>query len=268
MHVLRQRVITALILLPLVIGAIVFGPHWLVMALLGAGMLAAAFEWARLAGIRHRVWTLAYAALPGIIALAVWFWGSRTSGLYAVFCAALAWWLLALVLIVRHPRLPPWFVALAGVLTIAAAWLAAAHLYYSSEDGPRRLLFLLALVWAADIGAYFAGRLWGRYKLAPAVSPGKTWEGVLGGLLFSGAAAYGGALWFGLPPAVFILLCLAVAALSVVGDLTESLFKRQAGLKDSGSLLPGHGGILDRLDSFLAAAPAFALALIWLEKAA
>ena len=116
-------------------------------------------------------------------------------------------------------------------------------------------MFTLILVFAADIGAYFGGRLFGRVKLAPQVSPGKTWEGVLGGMVLSGAWALGGSLWFHLPWVTFVPLCAAAVAFSIVGDLTESMLKRFAGLKDSGSLLPGHGGMMDRIDSITAAAP-------------
>ncbi|HEX9140139.1 MAG TPA: phosphatidate cytidylyltransferase, partial [Steroidobacteraceae bacterium] len=115
-----------------------------------------------------------------------------------------------------------------------------------------------------DIGAFFAGRAYGRIKLAPRVSPAKTWEGVIGGLLLATALGVGGAYWFGEPVSLFVPLCLATAAFSVVGDLTESMLKRSVGMKDSGRLLPGHGGILDRIDSVTAAAPVFSLGLLWL----
>jgi phosphatidate cytidylyltransferase len=135
--------------------------------------------------------------------------------------------------------------------------------------GAWRLLFAFALVWAADVGAYFAGRAFGRRKLAPQVSPGKTWEGVLGGLALSLAIAGAAGTWlFRLEGAAwlsFLLLAVAVVLLSIVGDLGESLLKRQAGAKDSGTLLPGHGGMLDRVDSLLAALPAMALGLRGLD---
>jgi phosphatidate cytidylyltransferase len=122
----------------------------------------------------------------------------------------------------------------------------------------------LGTTFAADIGAYFAGRRFGRVRLAPQVSPGKTWEGLFGGLLLATLTSVGGGLLVGVPPASMIPVGLGVAALSVVGDLTESMFKRSVGAKDSGHLIPGHGGVLDRLDSITAALPLFALALSWL----
>jgi phosphatidate cytidylyltransferase len=122
-------------------------------------------------------------------------------------------------------------------------------------------LFLLLLVVAADVGAYFAGRQFGRHKLAPKVSPGKTWEGVLGGIAAAALMAIVGTAWFEVDVAAFIGVCAVVVIASIVGDLTESLFKRHAGLKDSGTILPGHGGVLDRVDSVTAAAPIFLLCM-------
>jgi phosphatidate cytidylyltransferase len=119
-------------------------------------------------------------------------------------------------------------------------------------------------VFAADIGAYFAGHRFGRVKLAPQVSPGKTWEGLIGGVLLAALTSGAGGLLVGLPPGVMVPVGLGVSALSVVGDLTESMFKRSVGAKDSGHLIPGHGGVLDRIDGITAAMPFFALALSWL----
>jgi len=134
--------------------------------------------------------------------------------------------------------------------------------------GAQWALFVLALAFAADTGAYFAGRNFGRIKLAPRVSPGKTWEGVIGGTVLAAVAGALAAQWFGLPQRLFVPLCVAGAAFSVVGDLTESMFKRASGLKDSGRLFPGHGGVLDRVDSVLAATPVMCLGLIWLRVGA
>jgi phosphatidate cytidylyltransferase len=130
------------------------------------------------------------------------------------------------------------------------------------DRGPKWVLFALVLIWAADIGAFFVGRRFGRTRLAPNVSPGKTWEGVVGGLVASALVAALGSGLFGQPPLWFVPLCLAVVAFSIVGDLTESLLKRFAGLKDSGSLFPGHGGVMDRIDSVTGAAPILLFVLI------
>jgi phosphatidate cytidylyltransferase len=148
--------------------------------------------------------------------------------------------------------LVPAFIALARVQVAARGF----------ARGPEMVLWMLLLVFAADIGAYFAGRSLGRHKLAPRVSPGKTWEGAIGGLLAVGLVALAGTVRLGLPVAAGVAFGCAVGIFSVIGDLTESMFKRAAGLKDSGSLLPGHGGILDRIDSVTAAAPLYALGLL------
>jgi phosphatidate cytidylyltransferase len=154
---------------------------------------------------------------------------------------------------------------LCGVPVLVPTFIALARVQLSARSlarGPELVLWLLLLVIAADIGAFFAGRSLGRHKLAPRVSPGKTWEGALGGLLAVGLVALAGAVHLSLPVAAGVAFGCAVGIFSVIGDLTESMFKRAAGLKDSGSLLPGHGGILDRIDSLTAAAPLYALGLL------
>jgi phosphatidate cytidylyltransferase len=175
--------------------------------------------------------------------------------------AALAWWVFALVWVAIAPaRVNRVTAAGAGLLVLVPAWLALARLHAA---GPQWLLFLILLVVAADVGAYFAGRRFGNNKLAPRVSPGKTWEGVLGGFVAAALLAAVGVWWFKVDAPRFLALCIVVVVASIIGDLTESLFKRHAGLKDSGRLLPGHGGLLDRVDSVTAAAPVF---LIGLER--
>src|SRR5262249_8582811 len=154
--------------------------------------------------------------------------------------AAVGWWIVAAIWIATAPaRVNSATAAIAGGFVLVPVWLALVRLH---AHGPQLLLFLLLLVVAADIGAYFTGRRFGRNKLAPKVSPGKTWEGVFGGLIAAGVMAAIGVWWFEVPALPFIALCLVVFVASIVGDLTESLFKRHAGLKDSGSILPGHGG--------------------------
>jgi phosphatidate cytidylyltransferase len=161
-------------------------------------------------------------------------------------------------------RVPAWGAALAGMFALVPTWFALSRMAETWPHGRQWTLFALLLAFGADIGAFFAGRGFGRVKLAPLVSPGKTWEGVLGGMLLALAVAWGGSAWFGVPARLLLPLCLVVAAFSVVGDLTESLFKRASGLKDSGTLIPGHGGVLDRIDSVLAATPILCTGLLWL----
>ncbi len=150
---------------------------------------------------------------------------------------------------------------LCGVLTLLPSLAAVVAVRAVS---PWYLLILLLLTTSADIGAYFAGRAFGKRKLAPLVSPGKTWEGVMGGVAAVILVAAIASHWLPGSPLSFTLICVGVALISVVGDLSESLFKRQAGLKDSGTLFPGHGGVLDRVDSLTAAAPLYWLGLHWL----
>jgi phosphatidate cytidylyltransferase len=159
------------------------------------------------------------------------------------------------------------FSAVAGFFALVPAWAAIQSIHSSGESGPILTLFLLVLIWVADSGAYFAGHRWGRTKLAPIISPGKTREGLYGAMAGSVVCAVALSWWLGEWSRLhwMLLLCLATVLLSVVGDLFESLFKRQAGAKDSGAILPGHGGVLDRIDSVTAAAPLFLLGLILLE---
>jgi phosphatidate cytidylyltransferase len=236
-------------------------------------VLIAAHEWAALTGVRRGTGaTAAYVAAAAVlIALVVW---QRDTALpWVLIIGTCAWWLVVLTWIARFPvgfddtHPPRWLKAGAGLLVVPAT-IGAVALLHGSPDGAWRLLFAFVLVWAADIGAYFTGQALGRHKLAPAVSPGKTWEGVFGGLAWALLVAAAAGAWLfrleGGAWAPFLLLCVAVVLLSIVGDLGESLLKRQAGVKDSGTLLPGHGGMLDRIDSLLAALPALALGLRWL----
>jgi phosphatidate cytidylyltransferase len=149
-------------------------------------------------------------------------------------------------------------VRLVGLLVLITTWSSAVAVHALAARGPELLLYLLFLIWIADSGAYFSGRRWGRRKLARHVSPGKSWEGVAGGLLPGSAFAVAGGFWFGLEGgrlAGFVVLAAAVVAVGVLGDLFESLLKRYRQVKDSGGLLPGHGGVLDRIDSLTAATP-------------
>jgi phosphatidate cytidylyltransferase len=175
---------------------------------------------------------------------------------------ACAWWFLAFLWSLRYPTPIPTFVRWAsGFLVLVPLFVALITLL---RMGLEYLLFNLLIVWLADGGAYFAGKTFGRVKLAPAISPKKTWEGVVGGMLLVALLATAIAVWQDLSIAVLVPFCLAVAAISIVGDLTVSMFKRTVGIKDSGTLFPGHGGILDRVDSMAAAAPLFTLGIHWL----
>jgi phosphatidate cytidylyltransferase len=256
---LRQRVITALVLGPLVILVVLAVPHTITAAVLSLLVVAGAWEWSAFPGFTAYSARLAYVAFISVCLVASWYVGIDNLQSDLMLYAALAWWMLALLWIAVTPsNVNRATAAIAGLFVLVPAWVALVRLH---ADGPQLLLFLLLLVVAADIGAYFAGRAFGKHKLAPKVSPGKTWEGVFGGLFAALLMAALGVWWFDMSTVPFMILCLVVAVASVIGDLTESMFKRHAGLKDSGSLLPGHGGVLDRVDSVTAAAPVFVIGL-------
>ena len=264
---LKLRILTAAILLPAVVALVWLAPTWLLALAAGAVALVATWEWSSLAAARALWMQAGFTLLVAL--LLIWFWTERYNQLvlWTTAWVALAWWLFAIFWLGawRREFLPP-LKLLCGLLTLVPAWLATIALHESAE-GRRKLLFLLVLIWAADIAAYFAGRTFGRHKLAPAVSPGKTWEGAAGGTLALLAVALVGVFW-ALPIGGYflILICVLTGWLSIVGDLSESLFKREAGVKDSGRLFPGHGGVLDRIDSLTAAVPAFWLGLAILER--
>ena len=261
---LRKRITTAAALIALLL-VVLFGlPAFATVLLLTVVVLMGAWEWSAFLKWTDPRARGAFVAVVGILLPVAWVVTRTPAGLEALLAAALLWWLVALAWIVIAPRrVRPWSAALAGLLSLVPAWLALTHLR-GTAHGAQWVLFALVLVWMADIGAYFCGRRFGRRRLAPAVSPGKTWEGALGGLAASGIVALIGGAWFRLPLGPFLVLCLVAVAFSIVGDLTESLLKRFAGMKDSGTLFPGHGGVMDRIDSVTGAAPVLLLGLTFL----
>lgn len=262
---LLKRILTAAVMLAVLSVVLLWLPRAAVLAVLALVMLAGAWEWARLARLQGAPRKALYTAACGVAILLLWRLAALPGGFRVVMTLVLAWWVVSFLWLALAPeRGGPGLAAVAGLLTLAPLWVALERLYEHSGHGPELVVFVLVLIWAADIGAYFVGRRWGRYKLAPRVSPNKTWEGVLGGLALGSLVALAGQAWFGFPSAAFLPLCLAVILVSVVGDLNESLFKRQVGLKDSGGVLPGHGGILDRIDSLTAAVPVLTLGLSWI----
>jgi len=274
---LRTRVITAVIILLVVVGMLFFAPlsGWALFVL--AIALAACWEWSRLCGLGKTGQSI-YLLLSGGLGGAAWMIYLRAPesvfrdiALVELAFGAAFWILVAVPWLRFRWRPTPVLSAIAGWLVVWPTWYAFVLL---REIGPWVLLATAALVWIADIAAYFAGRRFGKRKLAPAVSPGKSWEGVYGAL--AGVALYGIVLAivtrttespltplfapaFGLPAIVAMLV---LAGLSVVGDLLESWMKRGAGMKDSSKLLPGHGGVLDRIDALTSTLPVAALAIL------
>jgi phosphatidate cytidylyltransferase len=262
---LRTRMLTGSILgVILLVGLFQLQRLWAVSAF-GLVFTLAAWEWAGFGILVAPAAKGAYTAVMAVVLWASWFWTGRTSNLIAVLAVACAWWVIAFLWLCFAPERHQSMLALAcGFPVLVPAFLALAHLVAGASsfaNGPQAVLWLVMMVCAADIGAFFAGRSFGRRKLAPRVSPGKTWEGAAGGLLMVCLVAWAGAAYFSLPVLCVVAFGCGVGIFSIVGDLTESMFKRAASLKDSGSLLPGHGGLMDRLDSVTAAAPLYALGL-------
>jgi len=275
---MKQRIITGLILLPLAFCGFFLLDGWLFALFIGAVCTLAAFEWAKLAGINSAIGQGIYAMLVVLLMIGLYLprhlygvdsWQWSNASLLSI-PIGLIWWLLALLLVLLYPRSrvlmrTTTLRLLMGLLILLPAWVALLVLKDFS-DKTHLIAWLLALIWLADSGAYFVGRRFGKHKLLPSVSPGKSWEGLAGGLLIAllPVLAYGLYLQLSLVLLGKSLLIAAVVVLvSILGDLTESLFKREAGVKDSGKLLPGHGGILDRIDSLTAAAPIFIFLLLY-----
>ncbi len=273
---LRQRVITAVLMATLFLLAVAFlSQNWL--ALLFAGLIClGAWEWAGLCGwtspLARGLYVLAVVAVLGLLYQQCQLGATPSrEQVQPVLGAACLWWSLALLWVKGYPasavfwRSKP-MRSLMGMLVLAPAWVAAVYLV-SLPPGGALVVILVLVVATADIGAYFSGKRWGSHKLAEVVSPKKTWEGFWGGVMACTVLAF--ILWSQLPDqqahvsvAAVLVVTLATALASVVGDLTVSMVKREAGVKDSGSLLPGHGGVLDRLDSICGAAPVLGLGLL------
>lgn len=258
---LTRRIITGLILGSAVTAAVLLLPTRATAAVLGVLWIAGAWEWAGLAAC-HVPARVAYTFAVGAVMAAVLIVAPPVWLLRAIVWAAALWWAVAFVAVLRYPR--PYLsgsLLPAGFFALLPAWILLARLHAVAVRGAALTLMAFVVVWAADIGAYAVGRWLGRVKLAPAVSPGKTWEGVAGGAALAAAAAAAGSLWLRLPAFGFVVLAVFTALASVVGDLTVSALKRYRGVKDTGHLLPGHGGVLDRIDGLIAAVPFFFLGL-------
>ena len=266
---LKQRIITALILIPVLIWALFAWSQVAFAVFLGVFILVGAWEWTALCGLQRLPVRLLYLVL---VAMAGGFLIVTPSLTPLLMAIAVLWWLWIFIELVAYPDVRQGFLAslpgklLSGFVLLLPAWIAPLVLRVQPQ-GEWLALFLLLIVWGADTGAYFAGHRWGKTKLAPHISPGKTWEGVAGGLVavlvLALAAGIYGVSYNGAQLVAWVTLALVTGFVSVLGDLFESRVKRAAGVKDSGVLFPGHGGVLDRIDAFTAAAPLFTLAWLY-----
>lgn len=259
---LKQRIITGLILIMAVLAAIFYASYFIFILLTTALLLFASWEWSKLIGFQFYLTRTIYVLLMAMVMLSI-----RFLHISLILWAAFIFWVISFILIIAYPRMHllwakgKWVRACIGFFVLIPCWVSI-NTIRLAHDGKYSLLFLLCIVWGADIGAYVFGRCWGKHKLLPHVSPKKTWEGLYGGLLFTFLIAVIGSMAFGIEPPRWILVIIAAlitALFSIVGDLLESMIKREGGFKDSGNYLPGHGGILDRIDSLTAAAPIFLL---------
>ena len=257
--VLSHRVLTVSILLPLFLAALFGLPQWAWGVLMLLVVLLAAFEWAKLAPLQ-RSGPVVFMAIVALGCLAMALADPVRAGTTLLVIGVAFWFGAVPLWLFGKLAATPARIAAAGFIVLVCAWYAL----YLLQVTPGRLLALLAIVWIADTAAYFVGRRFGRHKLAPRISPGKTWEGVLGAAAAVGV--YYALLWLIIAPGFLgeirsaeFALVIAITALSIEGDLFESWMKRRAGVKDSGALLPGHGGILDRIDGVVAVLPLAAL---------
>ncbi|MFT4939216.1 MAG: phosphatidate cytidylyltransferase [Paraglaciecola sp.] len=285
---LRQRIITALILAPLALTAILFLPLFSFEIAIAIVMGLGAWEWANMSGLCSLRTKSTYTAIVvgiclGLIYLLpvdmIWNQGQLNALYRYILGVAVIWWIVSLGMIIVYPKLSSiWHTSrllrgIFGLLTLIPTWVAVVSLRTSLYDvdpfyGASLIFYVLGIVWAADIGAFFIGVKFGRHKLRPRVSPGKTLEGLMGGVGASFAIIAFAALHYQVDP-TRIWLHLIIGGLTVgvsaLGDLNESMFKRCAGIKDSGNMIPGHGGLLDRIDSLTAAFPIFAFCyVLWM----
>ena len=271
---LKQRFITALILAPLVLCGVFLLPPSEFALFFALIILLAAWEWANLSSITHQLLRITYAMSVAVVLYLVLV---DVSVLW-VLTLSVMWWIIASLFVLSYPGTVvfwkhKWVKCLIGFVVLLPMWKAlvyirsAEFLPVENLDTLWLIFYMLLLVWVADTGAYFAGKAWGKRKLAPNVSPGKSWAGAWGGIVAVLFLAVISCFMMGLSTvmtAQFILVTIITAAVSIMGDLTESMFKRQRGIKDSSNLLPGHGGVLDRIDSLVAAIPVFVFLLITL----
>ena len=270
---LKQRVITAIILASLIINAVIFLPTTMLASVLAVIVCVAAWEWAACAGFDDNAHKVAYVSVIMLCLVACLNFMDNQWIILIVYCGFM-WWCVAIFLVIRYQtnmyvnlssRL---LKAMIGSVILVPSWLSLI-LIHAKTSSASLMLFLFLLIWLADSAAYFSGRRFGRKKLASNVSPGKSWEGIYGALLMSFLFGASYAFYSGMQftyAILFLVLVLLTVSFSILGDLVESMFKRMAGIKDSSHILPGHGGVLDRIDSLRSAAPVFCAGILALER--
>jgi phosphatidate cytidylyltransferase len=283
--VLKQRIITALILAPLALFGILYLSLFNFQIMIAFVVGLGAWEWSSMSGITRTFTKSAYAGLVVVICLTlsillpsdlIWYQGQLNNAYTYILSIAAIWWVLSLAMIIAYPKYSSvWYTSkilrgIFGILTLVPTWVAVVSLRTNLYDvdpyyGASLIFYVLGIVWAADIGAFFVGVKFGKHKLRPEVSPGKTLEGLMGGVFASSAIIAFAALHYQVDPSriwLHIMVGALTVGVSALGDLNESMFKRCAGIKDSGKLLPGHGGVMDRIDSLTAAFPVFVFCYI------
>lgn len=280
---LKHRIITALVLAPATIASIFYLPLPYFSALMLVVMGIGAWEWGPLMGFSNKRRRLAFVFITSTLIASLWYYfpllelwvniSTLQDSIIYILWLAVAWWVLSAALTFLYPRYSTFWSShrsirgVFGWLTLVPTWLAfivirSSEYEVDSYHGAQLIMFLFLMVWSADIGAYFVGKAFGKNKLMPNVSPGKTMEGFLGGVVVACilVTVAGTIMQWNLEQFYLVIpITMLITTVSVLGDLNESMFKRQAGIKDSGSILPGHGGILDRIDSLTATAPIYAL---------
>ncbi len=270
---LQTRIMTGVVLLVAFALDLFLAPFHVFALVLGFIVSAAAWEWSRLCQVRDEHMQTAFAAGVGVLALVCLYLPYSETFMRWVLLVGFVYWLCIPIAFYMSPKLPLFVsvqkvLLVLGVFVMVIAALAIQYLRsYAPDASSYLLLYAFSIIWIMDIGAYFSGKKFGRNKLAPLISPGKTWEGVYGGLAATfvvmlvvwASADFAESAGFKL-----VLATVLAAAVSVIGDLAESRIKRAAGMKDSSQMLPGHGGVLDRIDGVLAAIPVFAFVWAWL----
>lgn len=274
---LKQRILTALVLAPLIIWALFGLSDKLLLFLFSVILLGGAWEWSNLAELPNIFFKFLFLLVQSaLMLLCVWMLDVNPDAVYIILVSIVLAWFLILFWLVMYERgkfgihLSQIVRILLGLILLSVCFLSIATIIVTFKYDRESILLLLLLIWGADVAAYFTGKAFGKNKLAPRISPGKSWQGVAGALVMTLIIANVAWLIMNYPVNLLpklIIFSLLVVILSVVGDLFESLLKRQVGIKDSGKLLPGHGGVLDRIDSMIAAGPVFALGMILLGVA-